>query len=259
MNRGWGRSAGGAIVEVSARLLRVVSVMVEETRARDVSNTCMRSHLERELGLDSLARVGCCCAWVASSASRHPSRHSLKQRRRRTCCSSLSGLGMTVFRRRPSSSPQPPSRPTFPSRRAYAGREVLEWHAVRNHPRHVLLYGDGGGEQGAPESITYGGLLEQARRVATGLVTRGLLPRQTVALMLPTGRDYLTSFFGVMLAGGIPVPIYPPAKAGADRGSPAPACAYPGQRPGRVHHHRCHRRKVAALLRAETHRRCAKS
>jgi acyl-CoA synthetase (AMP-forming)/AMP-acid ligase II len=30
--------------------------------------------------------------------------------------------------------------------------------------------------------------------------------------MLPTGRDYLTSFFGVMLAGGIPVPIYPPAR-----------------------------------------------
>jgi 1-acyl-sn-glycerol-3-phosphate acyltransferase len=30
--------------------------------------------------------------------------------------------------------------------------------------------------------------------------------------MLPTGRAYLASFFGVMLAGGIPVPIYPPAR-----------------------------------------------
>jgi len=48
--------------------------------------------------------------------------------------------------------------------------------------------------------------------MATGLVTRGLLPRQTVALMLPTSRDYLSSFFGVLLAGGIPVPIYPPAR-----------------------------------------------
>ena len=43
--------------EVSARLLRVVSVMVEETRPGRVEHVHMRSHLERELGLDSLARV----------------------------------------------------------------------------------------------------------------------------------------------------------------------------------------------------------
>ncbi len=30
--------------------------------------------------------------------------------------------------------------------------------------------------------------------------------------MLPTSKDYLVSFFGVMMAGGIPVPIYPPAR-----------------------------------------------
>ena len=30
--------------------------------------------------------------------------------------------------------------------------------------------------------------------------------------MLPTGRDYFFSFFGVLLAGGVPVPIYPPAR-----------------------------------------------
>jgi 1-acyl-sn-glycerol-3-phosphate acyltransferase len=30
--------------------------------------------------------------------------------------------------------------------------------------------------------------------------------------MLPTGRDYLFSFFGILMAGGIPVPLYPPAR-----------------------------------------------
>ncbi|HET6493639.1 MAG TPA: AMP-binding protein, partial [Burkholderiales bacterium] len=40
-----------------------------------------------------------------------------------------------------------------------------------------------------------------------------LPPRATVAIMLPTGSDYFYSFFGVLLAGGIPVPIYPPARA----------------------------------------------
>ena len=51
--------------------------------------------------------------------------------------------------------------------------------------------------------------------------------------MLPTGRDYFTSFFGVLAAGAIPVPIYPPVRASQTRGSPAPPCAHPCQRPGR--------------------------
>ena len=33
-----------------------------------------------------------------------------------------------------------------------------------------------------------------------------------VALMLPTGADYFFGFFGILAAGGIPVPIYPPAR-----------------------------------------------
>ncbi|MDP1536105.1 MAG: acyl-phosphate glycerol 3-phosphate acyltransferase, partial [Burkholderiales bacterium] len=35
---------------------------------------------------------------------------------------------------------------------------------------------------------------------------------QMVALMLPTGPGYFYSFIGVLLAGGVPVPIYPPAR-----------------------------------------------
>ena len=31
--------------------------------------------------------------------------------------------------------------------------------------------------------------------------------------MLPTGEDFFFAFFGVLLAGGVPVPIYPPFKA----------------------------------------------
>jgi len=30
--------------------------------------------------------------------------------------------------------------------------------------------------------------------------------------MLPTGQAYLYSFYGVLLAGGVPVPLYPPAR-----------------------------------------------
>lgn len=87
--------------------------------------------------------------------------------------------------------------------------EMLDWHA-RNHPQrpHVYLYGDG--EE--PETITYATLLDGARALAAGLQAGGLMPGQTVAIMLPTGRDYLFSFFGILLAGAVPVPIYPPLR-----------------------------------------------
>jgi 1-acyl-sn-glycerol-3-phosphate acyltransferase len=86
--------------------------------------------------------------------------------------------------------------------------EVLEWHAERQPDRvHVVLH-----EERQDKPVSYRSLLAEARIIASGLLAHGLRPRQTVALMLPTGLDYLASFFGVMLAGGIPVPIYPPAR-----------------------------------------------
>jgi len=87
--------------------------------------------------------------------------------------------------------------------------EMLDWHML-SHPQrpHVHLYG----ERDEPETITYAILDDGARAMAAGLQARDLLPGQSVAIMLPTGRDYLFSFFGILLAGGIPVPIYPPLR-----------------------------------------------
>ena len=87
--------------------------------------------------------------------------------------------------------------------------DVLDWHA-RCHPqrRHIALYVD----DERLEEITYAALYESATAVAAGLQRRGLQPGQTVALMLPTSRDFFAGFYGILLAGGIPVPIYPPAR-----------------------------------------------
>lgn len=65
-------------------------------------------------------------------------------------------------------------------------------------------------ENGQEEVITYGRVLEASMRVASGLRERGLKPAETVAIMLPTTPDFFYAFFGVLLAGGVPVPIYPP-------------------------------------------------
>jgi fatty-acyl-CoA synthase len=85
--------------------------------------------------------------------------------------------------------------------------EVLAWHAQAHAERvHIFLRREDGSEQ----PISYGALWEQARAVAAGLRTRGLGSGDTVALMLRTEEAFFHAFFGVLLAGGIPVPIYPP-------------------------------------------------
>ena len=51
-----------------------------------------------------------------------------------------------------------------------------------------------------------------AAAVAAGLQERGLQHGQMVAIMLPTSLDFFYSFYGILLAGGVPVPLYPPAR-----------------------------------------------
>ncbi|MEK6594014.1 MAG: AMP-binding protein [Pseudomonadota bacterium] len=88
--------------------------------------------------------------------------------------------------------------------------EVLAWHVQRHPDRpHIVLQDDTGSER----TVTYAELDQRARAIAAGLIGHGLEPGQAVAIMLPTGVEYFYSFFGILLAGGIPVPIYPPARA----------------------------------------------
>lgn len=63
------------------------------------------------------------------------------------------------------------------------------------------------------ETLTFSQLSEGAQAMARALKARGIKPGQTVALMLPTGRDFYFSFLGVLVAGAVPVPIYPPVRA----------------------------------------------
>jgi 1-acyl-sn-glycerol-3-phosphate acyltransferase len=94
--------------------------------------------------------------------------------------------------------------------RAQTLAEVLEWHVQRHADRlHLVLLDD----EGREEPVSYARLDAEARAIAAGLHERGLEPGHAVAIMLPTGTEYFYTFFGILLAGGIPVPIYPPARA----------------------------------------------
>ncbi|SBT06704.1 AMP-dependent synthetase and ligase [Candidatus Accumulibacter aalborgensis] len=217
MMTGEARQAAGEETspEVAVRLLRVVTAMVEETRPGRAGRVSLASHLERDLSLDSLARVELLLRVGSEFGTSLPNAALAEAETPRDLLRFIAqAAGLEDFPAAPVELASPAVLTSFPSQAATLV-EVLEWHAEHHAQRtHVLLYGNAGGEQGAfrAVAITYADLLARSRRVATGLVARGLRPRQAVALMLPTGSDYLTSFFGVMLAGGIPVPIYPPAR-----------------------------------------------
>lgn len=87
--------------------------------------------------------------------------------------------------------------------------DVLDWH-IQLHPDrpHIQFYSD----QGSGEIITYRELHERSAAIAAGLQACGLQPGHAAAIMLPTSPEYFYTFFGILAAGGIPVPIYPPAR-----------------------------------------------
>lgn len=93
--------------------------------------------------------------------------------------------------------------------------ETLAWHSDAHGGRvHLrILYADA--TESTVDEVTYGALSTAARRVAGGLRQRGLRPGDCVAIMLPTCRQYFEAFLGIQMAGGIPVPIYPPTRPSA--------------------------------------------
>ena len=97
-----------------------------------------------------------------------------------------------------------------PARDARTLIEALEWHAAQHPDRlHLTVLQD---EATVLGSLTYRELAMRARRVASGLIQHDVSPGDRVGLMLPTSIEFFVAFFGVLYAGAIPVPIYPPMR-----------------------------------------------
>ncbi len=93
-------------------------------------------------------------------------------------------------------------------------QDVLRHRARADSTRtHIYLREEDSTGQARTTPISFGELYERAEAVARGLASRGVAPGDSVAIMLPTSREFFYTFAGVLLAGGIPVPIYPPFRA----------------------------------------------
>jgi len=62
--------------------------------------------------------------------------------------------------------------------------------------------------------LAWSEVLSRARRAAAALADLGVRPGDRVALVLRTEPAFLDAFFGSVLAGAVPVPLYPPVRLG---------------------------------------------
>jgi acyl carrier protein len=165
------------------------------------------SALDRDLGLDSLGRVELLLRLQKRFGVTLPERSAFAAETIHDLTTAIAEAGpAAVGAARPFAPPAPEPVDALPIEVGTLV-EVLGWHARRQGTRvHLRL------EQGtaAPEPLTYSELLDGASRLAAGLRSRDLGAHPMVALMLPTSREFFVAFFGVLLAGGTPVPIYPP-------------------------------------------------
>ena len=91
--------------------------------------------------------------------------------------------------------------------------DVLRYRATHDAERAHLLITEEMEAQERSVTLTFGELYAAGQRCAAELARRGVPAGGRVALMLPTSRAFFVSYAGILLAGAIPVPIYPPFRA----------------------------------------------
>ena len=195
--------------QLEEQMLKIVrDLLTELGSARAAESVTLNSSLERDLGLGSLEMVELLVRTESHFNVRLPDHIAEEADTPGDWVRAIAGGEEEA----PASSryiiKQPERLAPPPPESARTLIEVLRRHAEVDPDRvqaHVL-------EGNSGEDISYGKLLASASNVAAGLVSAGLRRNETVAIMLPTSPQFFYAFFGVMLAGGIAVPIYPPAR-----------------------------------------------
>ncbi|MDX5434420.1 MAG: AMP-binding protein [Halomonas sp.] len=204
--------------DAQERLLALLETLVRETRP-DRSNAApidLDSRLDRDLGLDSLARSELLLRVEQAFGIRLPE-SALLAETPKALLELLQAQPQTTHvssesRGKPAPTPPTPAASDSAEDQPHAAttlNEAMDWH-LQQHPQrpHLYLYGD----DDQPQVMSYADLDREAQGVAAALASRGVSQGDRVALMLPTSRDYFIAFFGVLRAGAVPVPIYPPAR-----------------------------------------------
>lgn len=198
--------------EHARALLDLLRTLVAETQRAAPPPVSLDSRLVEDLGIDSLARVELNLRCERAFGRRLDERALAEVATPREILEALQVAAAPV--------PTPRGAATAEVATLFAGNpdaastlaEVIDWHVARHPQRvHVTLLLD----DEHTEALTYGELHRRALRGAAALARAGLAPGQTCALMLPTSLDFFVAFCAALYAGGVPVPLYPPARPSA--------------------------------------------
>jgi non-ribosomal peptide synthetase component F len=196
--------------DAGAALIAIAQDLAHELypRRRTALRAGLNSSLERDWGFDSLSRAELLLRVERAFSAQLPEKLLGEADTLQDILSALAGArnlvsvdaGTRSIITEEAAEPAPSDATTL--------MEVLDWHVARHGERtHIVLWHDG-----EEISLTYRHIAERAHAIANGLLQKGLQPGERVAIMLPTCEAFFTAFFGVLYAGGVPTPIYPPAR-----------------------------------------------
>ena len=194
------------------RLLEVVAAVAKEARPHVEPHAGLDTSLEKELGLDSLARVELVLRLEKEFGVALPEQALATSETPRDLLRFLLG----------SVGHEPQASPTARSRAWCRARACVRppMRRRRRSPKRSRTTSSASPTASRcsctrsrrSSRLRYQALWDGAMGYAARLAQAGLQPGQMVAIMLPTCKEYLYCFYGVMLAGGVPVPLYPPAR-----------------------------------------------
>ena len=208
---------------VRERVLEVVRGLLEELGSHGaIAELTEKSNLDRDLGLGSLERVELLARIENALGVRLPDTIAAEASKPQDLIEAvlrapgspvndaeeLSGLraGMAVDRIATAGADSIVQK-------AETLIEVIRHRGMHDASRtHLIISEDvEGAEQ--HHTMTFGELYAAAQKCAEELARRGVPPGGRVSLMLPTSRQFFVCYAGILLAGAVPVPIYPPFRA----------------------------------------------
>lgn len=193
-----------ATADVERLVLATTADLMRELGG-DATTPRLEQSLERDLGIGSLERVELLLRLDQALGIRLPD----------TAMAEAVTLGDLL---KAIQGAEPRVADTLPARREPSGTgaaapssaatlvDVLSWHAERTPDRvHIHLL-----EDDTEKGIRYGELLSASQRVGAGLRALGVRRGDSVAIMLRTEVAFFRAFIGTLIAGAVPVPLYPP-------------------------------------------------
>ena len=195
--------------DVERRVVDVVTELVGELRGGERPRVSLHDSLERDLGISSLERVELLVR-LERTFDLQLGDAAMADAESPADLVTAIAAGGEASQAPLGDSYRPPVGTIASPAAAQTLVDALAWHAERTADRtHIYLREDDGRET----RLTYGWLWTQARAIAGGLAAQGLRRGDTVAIMLRTERHFFATFMGALVAGCVPVPLYPPFRA----------------------------------------------